>query len=321
MVGCNSSGKSTQTKEPAVHSQPEGKTEQRAVLITGASSGIGRKTAELLASKGFFVYAGARKDKDLKELSAIDNVQGIRLDVTVPAEIEAAVETVRKAGRGLYGLINNAGVTVISPLIEVPEDELHFQMNVNVYGPYRVTKAFAPLILESKGRIAITGSVSGITSWVLGGPYAMSKHAIEAFADVLALEMEPFGVQVSLIEPGNYSTRLNTRMRKRMEASGIKLESSLYKEQIEDLLDLSESKLVNTLYLDEPDDVAEAFLQALSDEHPKRRYLVVPYQHEAELTIQSAITRLVQLNEDHPYSYNREELIEMLDQSLSRAHP
>ena len=86
---------------------------RRAVLVTGASSGIGRKTAEFLAANGFFVYAGARKEKDLRELDAIENVQSIRLDVTIPEQIEAAVETVRAGGRGLYGLVNNAGSDII----------------------------------------------------------------------------------------------------------------------------------------------------------------------------------------------------------------
>ena len=85
-------------------------------------------------------------------------------------DIDAAVAHVEAGGRGLYGLINNAGVLVMEPLIEVTE-ALAFQMNVNVFGPYRVTKAFAPLLIESKGRVATTGSVSGIGTWGLGGPY------------------------------------------------------------------------------------------------------------------------------------------------------
>jgi NADP-dependent 3-hydroxy acid dehydrogenase YdfG len=92
--------------------------QQRAVLVTGASSGIGRKITERLASQGHFVYAGARSAQDIAELSAIRNVQGIRLDVTAPAEITAAVETVRKGGRGLYGVVNNAGIAIIAPLIQ-----------------------------------------------------------------------------------------------------------------------------------------------------------------------------------------------------------
>ena len=117
----------------------------RAVLVTGASSGIGRTTAEYLAAHGFFVYAGARKQADLDALNELENVQAIRLDVNIQEEIDAAVETVRAEGRGLYAVINNAGVVILAPLVEVSEEDLAFQMNVNVFGPYRVTKAFAPI--------------------------------------------------------------------------------------------------------------------------------------------------------------------------------
>jgi len=148
---------------------------QKAVLITGASSGIGRNMAETLAREGYYVYAGARKQADIDALSAIDNITGIQLDVNEQEEIDAAVEFVRAQGRGLYGLVNNAGVAIIAPLIEVDEDDLFFQMNVNVFGPYRVTKAFAPLIIASKGRITTTGSISGILSGTLFGPYSMKR--------------------------------------------------------------------------------------------------------------------------------------------------
>jgi NADP-dependent 3-hydroxy acid dehydrogenase YdfG len=92
---------------------------QKAVLVTGASTGIGRKITEDLAGRGIFVYAGARKDSDIKELNAIENVMAIRLDVTVQEEIDAAVATITKEGRGLYGLVYNAGVAIVAPLIEV----------------------------------------------------------------------------------------------------------------------------------------------------------------------------------------------------------
>jgi len=207
-------------------------TRQKAILITGASTGIGRNMAETLAARGFFVYAGARKQADIDELSAIDNIQGIRLDVTVQEEIDAAVKTVTNAGRGLFGLVNNAGVGVIWPLIETDEDDMQFQMNVNVFGPYRVTRAFAPLIIESKGRITTTGSISGILSGPLAGPYSMSKHAVEAFTDSLAEEMRKFDVQVSVIEPGNYNSAIMDSLLRRQEARGLTAKGSLYEEEI-----------------------------------------------------------------------------------------
>ena len=292
---------------------PEDDPPRRAVLVTGASSGIGRATAERLAAEGFHVYAGARKAEDLAALDALDNMEGIRLDVTLPAEIEAAVETVRAGGRGLYGLINNAGVAVVAPLIEVSEAELHFQLDVNVYGPYRVTKAFAPLIIESQGRVSTTGSISGFVTWGLGGPYTMSKHAVEAFTDVLAAELEPLGVRVSIVEPGNYKSSISESMRKRLVEAGYDSEGSRYKAQMDQLMAGSADR---SQYKD-PTEVAEAFLHAMTAEQPKRRYLVVPDAREAGFTVRAAMQRVVELNRDQPYELDRDQLIAMLDELLS----
>ena len=144
--------------------------EQRAVLVTGASSGIGLKITETLAAQGWFVYAGARKPEDMASLNTIRNVQAVRLDVTVTADIAAAVETVRAGGRGLYGVVNNAGIAVLAPLINVEENELQSIFDVNVFGPYRITKAFAPMLIESKGRVVTISSISGILSGPFFGP-------------------------------------------------------------------------------------------------------------------------------------------------------
>ncbi len=288
-------------------------TAQKAILVTGASTGIGRNLAETLAAKGYFVYAGARKQADLDALSAIENVQGIRLDVTIQEEIDAAVETVREAGRGLYGLVNNAGVAVVGPMIEVDEDDMQFQMDVNLFGPYRMTKAFAPLIIESQGRITTTGSISGILSGKFLGPYSMSKHGVEAFTDSLAGEMEKLGVRVSVVEPGNYNSAISESVRKRMEQRSQTAEGSLFEEELRQRLD----RPADRTRFKEPDEVSAAFMQALFDENPKRRYMVVPNQREAEITIKKAIEELVQLNEGHEYSYDREALIAMLDETLA----
>lgn len=287
-------------------------TQQKAVLITGASTGIGRNMAETLAAKGFFVYAGARKQADIEALSAIENIQGIRLDVTVQEEIDAAVETITNAGRGLFGLVNNAGVGVIWPLIETEEDDMQFQFDVNVFGPYRVTRAFAPLIIESKGRITTTGSISGILSAPLAGPYSMSKHAVEAFTDSLALEMRKFEVQVSVIEPGNYNSAIMDSLLRRLERRGLSAEGSLYEEEINRFL--SRAGAINEDK--KPDEVSAALLEFLTDDNPKRRYMVVPNENQANITIRKAIAELVQLNERHTYTYDRDELIAMLDEAL-----
>ena len=269
---------------------------QKAVLVTGASTGIGRKVTERLAKDGYFVYAGARKDSDLAELDAIENVDAVRLDVTNPAEIAAAVETITRAGRGLYGLVNNAGVGIIGPLVETKDEDFQWVMDVNVFGPYRVTKAFSPLIVASKGRVTTISSISGILSAPNLGVYSMSKHAIEAFGDALAGEMEPLGVKVSLIEPGNYNSEIIKTAGKRLGVSLRNADRSKYPE---------------------PDDVAAAVASFLADANPKRRYLVVPVQREAEITIRKALQETVQLNQKQPFTYDRKALVEMLDAELA----
>ena len=286
---------------------------QKAVLVTGASSGIGRNMAETLAANGYYVYAGARKQSDIDELSAIENIRGIRLDVNVQADIDAAVDTITKAGRGLYGLVNNAGVAIIAPLIEVDEDDLFFQMNANVFGPYRVTKAFAPLLIESKGRITTTGSISGILSGTFFGPYSMSKHAVEAYTDSLAREMQKFGVQVSVIEPGNYNSEIIGSTLARLRERNYTPEGSLYEEEMARMLAYAAEESDDK----EPDEVSAALLEFLAAAKPKRRYMVVPNQRQAEITIRKAIEELVQLNERHTYSYSRDELVAMLDEALA----
>ena len=285
---------------------------QKAVLITGASTGIGRNMAETLAKEGYFVYAGARKQADIDALSAIDNIEGIRLDVTVQEEIDAAVDHVRSEGRGLYGLVNNAGVAVIWPLTEVDEEDMQFQMDVNVFGPYRVTKAFAPLIIESKGRITTTGSISGILAGTLSGPYAMSKHAIEAFTDSLASEMAKFDVAVSVIEPGNYGSAIVDNLARRMERRGQSLAGSMFKEEMNEMLEGFE----NYTEAKPPDEVSAALVEFLTDDNPKIRYMVVPNEDQARITIQQALREMTQLNERQQYSYSRDELVAMLDEIL-----
>ncbi len=259
----------------------------KAVLVTGASTGIGRAITEGLAADGYFVYAGARKDADLAELDAIENVQAIRLDVT-------------NAGHGLYGLVNNAGVAVVGPIANLKEEDFDFVMDVNAYGPYRVTKAFTPLIVASKSRITTIGSISGILSSKDLGVYSMSKHAVEAFADSLAGQMEPLGVKVSVVEPGNCNTQIGASADQRAGGTSRLSDRSKYKA---------------------PDEVAAAVALALSEPEPKRRYMVVPNQFEAEITIKKQIQELVQLNEGHAYTYDRDALVRMLDEARATARP
>jgi NAD(P)-dependent dehydrogenase (short-subunit alcohol dehydrogenase family) len=274
--------------------------QSRAILVTGASTGIGRRITEHLAGKGYFVYAGARKQADLDALNGIKNVQALKLDVTKQADIDAALATVTQAGRGLYALVNNAGIATIGSVAEASMEDFDLLMQVNVYGPYRMTKTFTPLVLASKGRITTIGSISGILAGKDFSAYAMSKHAIEAFTDSLAQQLEPQGVLVSVIEPGNYDSEIGNSAARRLG---------------------KENRLADRSRFKKPDEVAAAVEQALFEARPKRRYMVVPEQREAEITIRKQIEQLAQLNEDHAFSYDRDTLVKMLDEALANTRP
>ena len=295
-------------------SLPAAAESQQAVLVTGASTGIGRAVAERLAGMGYFVYAGARKQADLDALNAIENIEAIRLDVTVQQEIDAAVRRVREAGRGLYGLVNNAGVGVVGGLIEVAEEDLQFQFDVNVFGPYRVTKAFAPLILESRGRITTIGSLSGILTRPIYGPYSMSKHAMEAYTDALAPELAQFGVAVSIIDPGGYRSAIRKNSLERMNQRQISSEGSRFETEMQGAIDRFSASEEN---MKEPDEVADAVVHFLFDPKPLQRYMVVPNEMQARAAIRRMMQETVQLNTWQAYSYDREELISILDEVLA----
>ena len=286
----------------------------KSVLITGASTGIGRNLAETLAADGYHVYAGARKEKDLAELDAIDNITAVQLDVTKQDQIDAAVEMIRAKATGLYALVNNAGVGGGGEVVDTPVEAQTFVYAVNVEGVYRITKAFAPLVIESKGRIVTTGSIAGTISSFPGfSAYSGSKHWIDAYTDSLAAEMEPHGVAVSVIEPGNYKSNIRrssvARYHEKVEAAGS--------EVTEEMKKAYETTAERELSYKEPDEVSEAFMHALFDDSPLRRYVVVPNAEEQEITIRTKVNELVQLNQWGPYSYDRDQLVELLDEALS----
>jgi NAD(P)-dependent dehydrogenase (short-subunit alcohol dehydrogenase family) len=287
--------------------------EEKAILVTGASTGIGRHLAESLAAEGYHVYAGARKDKDLAELDSIENITAVRLDVTKQDQVDAAVKKVKADGGGLYALVNNAGVGGGDFVADTPIDDQSFVYRVNVEGVYRTTKAFVPLLIESKGRIVTTGSIAGTVSWPGGSAYSGSKHWIEAFTDALAGEMAEQGVSVSVVEPGNYKSNIRrtsvAREHEKMKASGA--------EMTDEMKEAYEKTAERELSYKEPDEVTEAFMHALFSDAPLLRYMVVPNKREAEITIGTKINELVQLNQWSPHGFSRDELVQMLDAALN----
>lgn len=184
--------------------------ESKTFLVTGASTGIGRASALRLDRRGHRVFAGVRKQADADSLAeaASERLTTLFIDVTDEAGIAAARATVRETvgDDGLDGLVNNAGIAVPGPLEYVESADLRMQLEVNVIGQMAVTRQFLPLIRQAKGRIVFIGSIAGRMATPFLGPYAASKHALEALTDSLRGELRPWGIQVAIIEPGSIAT-------------------------------------------------------------------------------------------------------------------
>ena len=181
----------------------------KAVLVTGASSGIGRAVVGELVRRGFTVFGTIRRRDDAASLAAL-GATPVTLDVTDAATIAAARAQLERAlaGQPLVGLVNNAGIPAAGPLELLPLDELRRVFEVNVVGVVAVTQAFLPLLKAARGRIVNISSLAGRAALPFLGPYAASKFALEAISDSLRRELWPFGVDVIVIEPGNIQSKI-----------------------------------------------------------------------------------------------------------------
>lgn len=180
------------------------------VLITGASSGIGLACAQAFDARGWRVFAGVRRPEDADRLRALLSAasQPVLLDVTAEAQVVAARDAVARAtgAHGLQGLVNNAGIALAGPLEYFPPEALQQQLEVNVVGVQRVTRAFLPLIRRGKGRIVQVSSISGRFVYPFMGPYAASKFALEGLSDALRRELAAWNIPVILVEPASIRT-------------------------------------------------------------------------------------------------------------------
>ena len=178
------------------------------ILVTGASTGIGRACALQLASAGHQVFAGVRSEQDVAALADQGTalLHPVLLDVTDQDQIDAVAERIAKEPGGLHGVVNNAGVARGGPLEYLPVDVWREQFEVNVFGQVAVTRAMLPMIREAGGRIVFIGSIGGRMATMMMGPYNASKFAIEAIGESLRAELRPWGIHVSVVEPGAVKT-------------------------------------------------------------------------------------------------------------------
>ena len=241
----------------------------RTVVVTGTSSGIGLASALRLVRAGWRVFGGVRTDEDGAALREC-GVEPLTLDVTDAGQIAAAAETV---GPELHGLVDNAGIAVAAPLELVPLDELRRQLEVNVVGQVAVLQAFLPALRRERGRVVLMGSVGGRSALPFLGPYAASKHALEAFADVLRVELAPWGMTVSIVEPASVKTAIWAKGAEQAEAMRVGLgddAAELYAARIAKFREVALRRGPGI----EADVVARCVEHALTASRPKARYLV-----------------------------------------------
>lgn len=242
------------------------------IVITGTSTGIGRAAATWLADAGFKVFAGARKLSDAPERP---NVAPLIIDVTDATTITAAAKTVAKAvgDKGLRGLVNNAGISVPGPLEFLPLEDIRHQLEVNVIGPIAMIQAFLPLLRKGRGRIVNIGSIGGKMSTPFLGAYHVSKYGMEALSDSLRIELRPWGIHVSLVEPGGIATPFWDRGKTAADdmLASAPAASGMYGDAIDRMRDAAD---VFEKRAQGPEAVVKEMYYALSARNPKTRYLV-----------------------------------------------
>jgi NAD(P)-dependent dehydrogenase (short-subunit alcohol dehydrogenase family) len=254
--------------------------EMGAVVVTGASTGIGEACALHLDKLGYRVFAGIRKSTDGDSLRsrASARLVPVRLDVADETEIQEARRMVVDAlpGKGLAGLVNNAGIVVGGMLEFLPLDSLRKQFEVNVIGQIAVTQAFLPSLRKARGRIVNISSLSGLISTPFTGAYCASKFALEALTDTLRMELRPWKMHVSLVEPGfvqtpiaNKSLAAADEFRAQLPSEGLELYGPAFC-AVRDATQREAAKGSPT------DVVVKAVVHALTARRPRTRYVVGP---------------------------------------------
>jgi len=247
----------------------------RSVLITGASTGIGRATALQLDAAGWRVFAGVRKEADGEALreAGSERLVPLILDITDGEQIAAAAARIGAEDGGLDGLVNNAGIGIPSPLETIPIERFRRQVEVNLTGHVAVTQAMLPSIRRARGRIVFISSIGGRIAFPLGGAYHAAKFGIEAVGDVFRQELHTWGISVSIVEPGSIDTPIWERGERNLDEVGERSaeREALYGKAIEGYRKVSRRLAQRGI---PPEKVAAAIEHALSARRPRSRYLV-----------------------------------------------
>jgi len=253
---------------------------QQTVLITGATDGLGRAAALLLAEKGYRVFAAGRsaeKRAELDRLAASKKLplESLELDVCDDGSVNRAVQQVLQMAGNIDVLINNAGVGLMAVAEELKLDDLRRLYETNIFGLLRVTQAVLPHMRARKsGRVLMLSSVAGILTPPTYGAYSSSKHAVEALSNALRLELYPFNIDVILIEPGYIMTSFQQTAKDAAESYIAGSTASPYARIYEGAIAGATSSRRESKTT--PEDCARVILNAIESGHPKARYTVTP---------------------------------------------
>jgi len=269
----------------------------KATLITGASTGIGRATALHLDNKGWRVFAGVRREEDAASLreAGSDRLEPLTLDVTDPVQIATAAERIGVETRraGLDGLVNNAGIAVPGPLETLPIEDFKRQIDVNLSAQVAVTQAMLPAIRSARGRIVFITSIGGLMAFPMFGAYHAAKFGLEAVGDVFRQELRPWGISVSVVEPGSIATPIWDRGQQEVDAIGGRAgaaHTDLYGEAIVAYREVARKTGARGI---PPEKVAARIEHALGARRPRTRYLVGADARGQALATRILPTRLV----------------------------
>jgi len=246
----------------------------RAVLITGASTGIGRAAALRLDGAGWRVFAGVRREEDAAALAGVasNRLLPLILDVTEAEQIAAAAERIEaEAGGRLDGLVNNAGVAIPGPLETLAIEDFRRQVEINLTGHVAVTQALLPSIRSARGRIVFVSSIGGRVALPLTGAYHAAKFGIEAVGDVFRQELRPWDIAVAIVEPGSIDTPIWERGERTADEIGTVERETLYGKAVEGYRKAIRETAERGI---PPERVAKAIEHALTSGHPRARYLV-----------------------------------------------